>query len=179
MQVYAGDITKVENIDAIVNAANAFGIMGAGVAGAIARSAGISKQHHGTNILEIVKEVVKNEGPFDVGDVYISDSGLLKRRGIKYIYHAVTMRYPGGLCSLSVIERLTKKVIERAIENDLKSIAICGLGCGIGGVDSEVAGKIMSNILIGYRPYIKIVVVDLNTKFIEAVKTQINFKLEQ
>lgn len=179
MQVYVGDITKVENIDAIVNAANAFGIMGAGVAGAIARSAGISKQHHGTNILEVVKKVVQEDGPFDVGDVYISDSGLLKRRGIKYIYHAVTMKYPGGLCSVGVIERLTKKVIEKAIENNLSSIAICGLGCGIGGVNPDAAGKIMSNILIGYRPYIKITVVDMNSNFIDAVKSQIDFKIEQ
>jgi O-acetyl-ADP-ribose deacetylase (regulator of RNase III) len=28
MKVYAGDITKVENIDAIVSAANGLGIMG-------------------------------------------------------------------------------------------------------------------------------------------------------
>lgn len=179
MRVYVGDITKVEDIDAIVNAANAFGIMGAGVAGAIAKSAGLSKETHGTNILEIVKKVVQSEGPFDVGDVYISDSGLLKRRGIKFIYHAVTMKYPGGLCSVGIVEKLTKKVIEKAIANDLKSIAICGLGCGIGGVDATIAGKIMSNILTGYNSLIEINIVDANKKFIDACKNQINIKIEQ
>lgn len=174
MKVYVGDITKVENIDAIVNAANGLGIMGAGVAGAIAKSAGTSKEHNGTNIHEIVQKVVEQQGPFYAGDVYVSDSGLLKRRGIKFIYHAVTMRYPGELCSIGMIPKLLKKVLDKALDNNLQSIAYGGLGCGIGSLDPEVVARFMANVSDSYHDKIKITVVDKNPEFIAAFRKNSN-----
>lgn len=178
LKVYVGDITKVQDVDAIVNAANGVGIMGAGVAGAIAKSAGTSQSQFGVNIHEIVAEVVDKEGPFESGDVYISNSGLLMRRGIKYIYHAVTMKYPGGFCSISTVDKLTNRVINRALENNLKSIAMGGLGCGIGGLDKETVAKKMASICEGYAQQIDIHIVDISEKFIEAFKKNCSINLQ-
>lgn len=174
MHVYVGDITKVENIDAIVNAANGLGIMGAGVAGAIAKSAGTSKEHNGTNIHEIVRQVVDKHGPFKAGDVYVTDAGLLKRRGIKYIYHAVTMKYPGELCSIGLIPRLLQNVLDKAIDDGLQSIAFGGLGCGVGCLDPEVVAKFMANISDGYFNKIRMTVVDKNPLFVAAFRKNSN-----
>lgn len=178
MKVYVGDITKVEDVDAIVNAANAFGIMGAGVAGAIAKSAGTSKEYNGTNIYEIVAKVVKEQGPFNPGDVYRSDAGLLKRRNIKYIYHAVTMKYPGSFCSIGLIPKLLVKVYDTAIIDNIKSIAVCGLGCGIGGLSPEDVGRVMAEVSENYVSKIKIHVVDMDDRFITSFKNALNIKIE-
>lgn len=177
MNIYVGDITKVENIDAIVNAANAIGVMGRGVAGAIAFSAGVSNQHNGTNIKEIVKKVIEEEGPFQLGDVYVSDSGLLKRRGIKYIYHAVTMQFPGGITPIRCISPLLKKVLDKALLNNLESIAFGGLGCGIGGLDKSEVALRMASVAQEYHNRIKITVVDTSEEFINSFKKHINIKL--
>jgi len=171
MRVRVGDITKVQNIDAIVNAANGIGVMGAGVAGAIARSGGLL-------LLENVKAVVENHGPFDVGNVYISDAGLLKRRGVNFVYHAVTMKYPGGQTSLGTIGPLLEKVLQTAIENGVTSIAFGGLGCGIGGLTKQEVAKRMANISSNFDRKIKITVIDTNEEFIEEFKNNLNIPIE-
>ncbi len=178
MKVYVGDITKVEGVDVIVNAANGIGVMGAGVAGAIARSAGTSTEPNGVNIRTIVAEVVEKEGPFDVGDVYISDAGLLKRRGVKRIYHAVTMKYPGGQTSLGTIPSLLTKVFETAIANGESSIAFGGLGCGIGGLSKSDVAREMAHVAEAYNGRIKIEVVDMNQEFIDAFKKNLSVPTE-
>ncbi len=171
MKVYVGDITKVENVDAIVNAANGIGVMGAGVAGAIARSGGLL-------LLENVNRVVDESGPFNLGDVYISDAGLLKRRGVKFVYHAVTMKFPGGRTSIGTIEPLLKKVLDTAIANDLKSIAFGGFGCGIGGLSKEEVAKRMAHISQGYNASIDIYVVDTREDFINEFKNNLSIAVE-
>lgn len=171
MRVFVGDITKVENIDVIVNAANGIGIMGAGVAGAIARSGG-------DLLRENVRKVVQDSGPFDVGDVYISDAGLLKRRGIKFVYHAVTMRFPGGITSLGTIESLTRKVIETALSNGTMSIAFGGLGCGIGGLSKDDVAKRMATVSQEYNGRIDITVVDTSEDFIRSFIQNVSIPVE-
>lgn len=178
MKVFVGDITKVQDVDVIVNAANGIGVMGAGVAGAIAHSAGTSNEQNSVNIREIVSSVVEKEGPFDVGDVYISDSGLLKRRGIKKIYHAVTMKYPGGQTLLRTISPLLKNVLELAIANGETSIAFGGLGCGIGGLSKKEVAREMAHVSELFDKKIKIQVVDMNEEFIEEFKKNLSITLE-
>jgi O-acetyl-ADP-ribose deacetylase (regulator of RNase III) len=171
MRVIVGDITKVENVDVIVNAANGIGVMGAGVAGAIARSGGdLLKQD--------VKRVVEEQGPFQRGDLYISDAGLLKRRGIKQVYHAVTMQFPGGSTTLGTIASLLTRVLETAISNGVESIAFGGLGTGIGGLLKEDVAKQMANISQSYAGRIKILVIDINKDFIDYFKNSLSIKYE-
>lgn len=171
MKVILGDITKVQDTDVIVNAANGIGVMGAGVAGAIARSGG-------DLLRENVKKVVEESGPFDVGDLYISDAGLLKRRGVKFVYHAVTMKFPGGQTSLGTIGDLLRKVIETAISTGQKSIAFGGLGCGIGKLSKTEVAKRMAHISQDYNGKINITVVDTSEEFVKAFLENLSISVE-
>jgi O-acetyl-ADP-ribose deacetylase (regulator of RNase III) len=65
------------------------------------------------------------------------------------------MTYPGSLCSIGVVPKLTEKVMELAIENNVRSIALCGLGCGIGGLMYEDVAKSMSSVVSSYAGKIK------------------------
>jgi len=172
MKIFVGDITKVKGVEAIVNAANGIGVMGSGVAGAIARSGG--------NLLrEDNSRIVEKRGPFDEGDVYVSDSGLMKRIGdVKFIYHAVTMKFPGQRSNLVTVSRLLSKVLEMAIENEVKSIAFGGFGCGIGGLDKEETAKTMAHIAQSYSDRIDITVVDTSEEYINAFIKNVSVSVE-
>tara|TARA_B100000614_G_scaffold262909_1_gene300764 strand:+ start:227075 stop:227578 length:504 start_codon:yes stop_codon:yes gene_type:complete len=162
MKAIVGDITKLNDVDVIVNAANGIGVMGAGVAGAIARSMG-------EKAAAAVRDYCKENGPFEPGSCYATDAGLLKRRGIKKVYHAVTMKYPGQPSSLTVVERALKSVAMEAIIDGEQSIAIPGLGTGIGGLNPSQVANRMATVLLPYVGQLDITVVDRNEGFIEAV----------
>ncbi len=172
INVYVGDITKVENIDAIVNAANGIGVMGKGVAGAIARSGGDLLKSH-------VKNIIKDQGPFKRGQVYVSDAGLLKRRGIKLVYHAVTMDFPGGYTSYSTVCEVLKNTLDKAISDGIKSIALGGLGCGIGGLDKAIVAQQMAVIIQSYSDRLDITVVDKNFEFIDSFKKSLSVEFTE
>lgn len=173
MKVFVGDLTLVENVDAIVNAANGIGVMGAGIAGAIARSGGQLCRESALDV------VAKNGKPFQVGEVYISDAGLLKRRGVKQIYHAVTMQYPGGRTSIDTIAPLLRNVFDTAIKHGLKSIAFGGIGCGIGGLDKKLVASRMAMVAESYSNQLEITIVDINEDFIEECKKCLSIPLEK
>ena len=103
IELVEGDITEQE-VDAIVNAANSALILGAGVAGAIARRGGPSIQRECTE-----------HGPVEVGGAAITGAGELAAR---YVIHAAGMA-PGGQAS------------EQSVQSSVaRSPAI---GAGIGG----------------------------------------------
>src|SRR6202007_3422696 len=80
IQIQQGDLTEME-VDAIVNAANNDLILGAGVAGAIARKGGESIQKECDEI-----------GSIPVGFAAITGAGNLKAR---YVIHAASMGLGG------------------------------------------------------------------------------------
>jgi len=162
IKVIYGDITKLRDIDIVVSAANGIGVAGAGVAGAIARSMG-------DKAAKEVREYCKTNGPFKAGTSYRTDAGLLKRIGVKEIYHAVTMNYPGTPTSVEIVESALRSVMIEAILAGAKSIAIPGLGTGIGGLDKTQVAQRMAGILRSYRGQIEITVVDRNSDFIEQI----------
>jgi len=163
MKAYIGDITKVRDVDVIVNAANGIGIMGAGLAGALARSGG-------KLLREEAREHCKKYGPFPAGSCYETDPGLLKRRGIRKIYHAVTMDFPGQASSIENVVNSLQATLTRALIAGIESIAIPGLGTGIGGLDTTQVAQRMVSVLKPYRGQMQIIIIDRNKDFIEAFK---------
>jgi len=157
-----GDITK-ENIDAIVSAANGIGVMGKGVAGAIASAAGQSVTE------EARLQYKLNIKPFDEGTSYETSAGNLEQNGVKKIFHAVTMKYPGGFSSIYDIENAMVSVLERAVSLGIKSIAFPGLGTGIGGLRPETVAIVMSRTARQYENKINIKIIDKNSFFINNV----------
>jgi O-acetyl-ADP-ribose deacetylase (regulator of RNase III) len=73
LAILQGDITSLTT-DAIVNAANNYLWMGAGVAGAIKQKGG-----------KIIEEEAVSQGPIEVGDAVITSGGNLP---VKYVIHA-------------------------------------------------------------------------------------------
>lgn len=163
-RVEIGDITKLRDVEVIVNAANGIGVMGAGVAGAIARSGG--------DLLKSAarKAYLDHGEPFETGEVYVSDAGLLKRMGVKEIYHGVVMTFPGGPTSLDIVGKVCRNVMSKAMINDVKSIAFPGLGTGIGRLDRKMVAQRMVSILESYSDSLDITVTDLDGAFIHWVK---------
>ena len=149
--------------EAIVNASNGCGIMGKGVAGAIRAAAGKDIEKEAKDICR------KNGTPISAGDCYKTSSGRLAKHGIKVIYHAVTMKYPGSISSLYIVGAAMRSVLSRAYKDGVKSIAIPGLGIGIGALNKEFVAKEMVRIAQKYETEMDIVLIDFNEEFIKYV----------
>jgi O-acetyl-ADP-ribose deacetylase len=113
--VLQGDLT-LQDVDAIVNAANNDLQLGGGVAGAIARRGGPAIQAECDRI-----------GPIEVGGAAITTGGELKAR---HVIHAASMRL-GGQTSADSLRGATRRSLEIANENGLQSIAFPAVGTGI------------------------------------------------
>ncbi|MEO7994158.1 MAG: macro domain-containing protein [bacterium] len=132
--VLKGDLLKIP-ATAVVNAANTELWLGAGVAGAIAATAGPT-----------VEPEAMAQGPIEVGQAVLTRSGALASRGILYIIHAATME-PGQTASPEAIARATFASLELATARRMSSIAFPALGTGAGGVSlPQCAGAMLTTI---------------------------------
>jgi O-acetyl-ADP-ribose deacetylase len=151
-----GDITKII-CDAIVNPANSFGYMGGGVAGAIKRIGGT----------EIEKEAISNS-PIEIGKAVATNSGSLP---CKYVIHAPTMKRPAMRIDVGNVELATKAALKIGVELKLKTIAIPGMGTGVGGVSKDKAAKAITTIVKEFENrFEKIILIDRNDEMIESFK---------
>lgn len=123
-----GDITKQE-VDAIVNPANSWMIMGGGVAGAIKRAGG----------KEVEDEAVKH-ALVPVGKAIATGAGKLKA---KYVIHAPTMERPAMRISVENVRLAVRAALKCADELKLKSVAFPGMGTGVGGLALDEAAEAM------------------------------------
>ena len=163
IQFIVADITSVK-AEAIVNAANGIGIMGAGVAGAISEAGGdiIQKEARG---------IYKDNGkPISSGCCYRTGSGNLLNNGIKYIYHAVTMEFPGSATSLDIVSKCFRATLDQVLIDGVKSLAVPALGTGIGHLDRSAVATIMVNIAEKYANCLEIYFVDIDKKFIDEAR---------
>lgn len=152
--IIQGDITTVE-VDAIVNAANSYGYMGGGVAGAIKKVGGE----------EIETEAV-SKAPIPIGSAVITTGGRLKCR---YVIHAPTMEQPASLIDVGNVIEATKAALECADENNLKKIAIPGMGTGVGGVPRDKAAVAMINVIVNFneKSLEEVILVDRNKEMVD------------
>lgn len=156
IKVLKGDLTEI-NTDAIVNPANSLGYMGGGVAGAIKRKGGE----------EIEKEAVE-KAPIPVGKAIATTPGRLKCR---YVIHAPTMERPAMRIGVDNVEKATRAAFELAKNMKLKSIALPGMGTGVGGVKEEDAARVMMDVAKDYVEYFdEIVFIDINERMVDAWK---------
>jgi len=127
IQLVQGDLTELA-VDAIVNAANAQLVLGAGVAGAIRTKGGPS-----------IREECDAIGGTTVGQAVITGAGNLKAR---HVIHAVGPRMGEG----NEDEKLrlaTWNSLLRATENGLTSIAFPAISTGIFGFPKDRCAAIM------------------------------------
>jgi O-acetyl-ADP-ribose deacetylase (regulator of RNase III) len=134
IELYRGDITRLE-LDALVNAANNYLWMGAGVAGAIKRAGG----------REIEAEAV-SKGPIPVGQAVFTGAGRLKAR---YIIHAAVMGQDLAT-NAEKIRQATRNSLLKADELGIKSLAFPALGTGVGGFPIKECAQIMIAEVLKY-----------------------------
>ncbi len=133
ISVAQGDITEFPG-DAIVNAANNRLILGAGVAGAIARKGGPA-----------IQEECNKHGPIRVGQAAITGGGDLAAR---HVIHAAAMGDEPA--TRQSIEGSTRHSLQLADQFGIKTIAFPILASGIAGFALEEATRIMMASIHAY-----------------------------
>ena len=134
LKLVEGDITELHT-DAIVNAANASLILGAGVAGAIRAKGGPSIQQECDEI-----------GGCPVGGAVITGGGNLKA---KHVIHAVGPRKGEGN-EEEKLRNATLSSLRVADENGLKSVGFPAISTGVFGFPIERCAEIMLSGAIDY-----------------------------
>jgi len=127
IELIQGDLTELA-VDAVVNAANAQLILGAGVAGAIRSKGGPS-----------IQEECDRIGGTSVGQAVVTGAGNLKAR---YVIHAVGPRMGEG-DEDEKLGQATWNSLLRATEKELRSIAFPAISTGIFGFPKERCAAIM------------------------------------
>lgn len=130
IRVAQGDITEFSG-DAIVNAANNWLKLGAGVAGAIRKKGGPEIQAECDRV-----------GPIRVGEAVATTAGRLPAR---YVIHAAVMGDEPA--SYESVKQATESALKVARELGLKTVAFPLLGTGIGGLDKARVAKIMLDVI--------------------------------
>ncbi len=161
--VIHGSILDAET-QVIVNAANSLGLMGGGVAGVIKRAAGA----------EVEREAVK-DAPIRVGKAVLTSGGKTKFQGI---IHAPTMPEPGMHIPAENVAFATKAALMLADEKGFESIAIPGMGTGVGGVAHADAARVMVEAMRSFSPRAlkSVVLVDVDPEMVEAWQACLNEK---
>jgi O-acetyl-ADP-ribose deacetylase len=126
--IQKGDLTELD-VDAIVNAANNDLLLGAGVAGAIARKGGESIQKECDEI-----------GSIPVGFAAITGAGNLKAR---FVIHAASMGLGGLRTTAKTLQTSTAHSLRLAAERGLKTIAFPAVGTGVSGFPMQQCAEIM------------------------------------
>ena len=116
-------------VDAIVNAANNDLLLGAGVAGAIARKGG-----------EAIQRECNEVGSIPVGFAAITGAGNLKA---KYVIHAASMGLGGVRTTAKSLQTSTAHSLRLAAERGLKTIAFPAVGTGVSGFPMDQCAGIM------------------------------------
>ena len=154
--VKRGDLTK-QKVDALCNPANSLMYMGGGAAGAL--------KHAGGEKIE--REALKH-APVPVGKAIATTAGKLPAR---WVVHAPTMERPAMPTTGEKVYLATKSTLECADRVGAKSIAIPGMGTGVGGVPFEDAAEAMIKALKEFAPAAKslkeIVLCDLSEEMVD------------
>jgi O-acetyl-ADP-ribose deacetylase (regulator of RNase III) len=134
IEAIQGDITKQDDIEAIVNAANAQLQMGGGVAGAIHTAAG-----------KELAEETKSLAPINPGQAVITGAHQLPN---KYIIHTLGPVYGFNQPEDMFLSNCYKNSLNLAEENNIKSIAFPAISTGAFGYPFEQATEIaISSVL--------------------------------
>ena len=132
-----GSLLDVE-AQVIVNAANRHGLMGGGVAGIIRRAAGSQ-----------VEDEARRQAPIPVGQAVLTSGG---RTRFAAIIHAPTMPEPSMRIPVENVRLATRAALRLADEQGFVSLAIPGMGTGVGRVAPEEAAQGMVEEIREFHP---------------------------
>lgn len=136
VEILDGDLS-VQDVDAVVNAANNHFWMGSGVAGALKARGGAAVEAEATA-----------QGPVEPGQVVITTAGCLPAR---HVIHAAVMGQDLATSAV-LIERATRNALRCAEEHRLRSIAFPAFGTGVGGFPLPECARIMIEVVRAHHP---------------------------
>jgi O-acetyl-ADP-ribose deacetylase (regulator of RNase III) len=153
--VHKGDISALE-VDALVVAANSRGEMGGGVAKAIKRAGG-----------EAIEKEAKAQAPIPVGEAVLTSAGRLKA---KAVIHAPTMEQPTQRTDREKVFRATAAALKLAEKKEFKTLALPGMGTGVGKVPpAEAARAMVEAVRAHWGKHLEtIYLVDIGDEMVEA-----------
>ncbi len=139
MIVTVGDITQ-EQVDAIVNAANASLLGGGGVDGAIHRAGGPA-------ILEECRQIRRDKYPegLPTGEAVITTAGNLPAKHVIHTVGPVYGEHAGQEAAL--LTSCYQRSLNLASSNQLKSIAFPAISTGVFGYPKDEAAAISSDAI--------------------------------
>ncbi len=157
IDIVEGSLLEVD-VDVIVNPANSLGLMGGGVAGLIKRFGG----------KEIEEEAVK-KAPIEVGRAILTSAGNLKFKGV---IHAPTMEEPAMATTEEKVRKAVRAALELADELGFESLAMPGMGTGVGKLPKEISARAMLEEIKAFKPkhLRRIVLVDVDREMVRAWK---------
>ncbi len=123
-----GDITSQDDVEAVVNAANARLEPGGGVAGAIHRAAGPA-----------LAEEARPLGPIEPGEAVITGAHELPNR---YVIHTLGPVYGEDRPEAELLARCYRNSLALAEEHGIESIAFPAISTGIFGYPVEEAARV-------------------------------------
>ncbi|MBN1247202.1 MAG: macro domain-containing protein [Anaerolineae bacterium] len=139
LQVVLGDLT-LEEVDAIVNAANERLAHGGGVAGAIVRRGGDVIQRES-------RAWVREHGPVETGTAAITGGGRLRAR---YVIHAVGPIWRDGGDEPALLRSAVQRALAVADEHNLRSVSMPAISSGIFGFPKPLAAKVIVGAVVDY-----------------------------
>ncbi|MGB0910440.1 MAG: macro domain-containing protein [Nitrospirales bacterium] len=159
--VIHGSILDVET-PIIVNAANSHGTMGGGVAGAIRRAAGST-----------VEQEAIEQAPIPVGTAILTSGGTTAFQGI---IHAPTMPEPAMPIPVINVAQATRAALHLADSLGVTSLAIPGMGTGVGRVAHREAATQMLNEIFSFSPQSleKVILIDVDPAMVQAWKNLVS-----
>lgn len=136
IMVVCGDMTEAD-VDAIVHPANSYMTMGGGLAAAILNKAG-----------EDVRTEAKKSAPVAIGEAIVTKAGNLKQ---KFVIHAPTMVEGSTPTTVENAHKALLAILRVAEENNIKSLAVSGLGTGVGKVPRDKCAEMMVKTLRNHK----------------------------
>ncbi|PYQ14042.1 MAG: O-acetyl-ADP-ribose deacetylase [Acidobacteria bacterium] len=154
-----GDLTQVD-AEGVVNPANSLGEMGGGVAGLL--------RHRGGDIIE---EEAKAMAPILVGTAVATSAGKLPFR---YVIHAPTMERPAMKTTPEKVALATVASLACADASGLRSLAIPGMGTGVGRVSHADAARVMVEAARRFTPrnLVRVLFVAFEEQMVQAFEAQ-------
>jgi len=143
LELTKGDITKQEDCDAIVNAANAQLMPGGGVAGAIHRAAGPE-----------LAEACRPLAPIKPGEAVITEAFNLPN---KFVIHCLGPIYGIDKPEDKLLQNCYFNALKLADKNNIKSIAFPAISTGAFGYPFQDASRIILQTIIEMTNNLKIV----------------------
>lgn len=168
MKAEIRDITRPLT-EAIIIPANGCGYMDRGAAKDIVEVAGAEIQIEAKNASRVWNFSQRKFVPSEPGTCFSTQPFKMARRGVKHVYHAVTMKYPGGVTSLDFVNKAIRAALDRAVKDGVKSVAICGIGTGEGRLDRRSIARLMVELTRNVSDLMEIKIADTDKEFINEV----------